>query len=181
MAAALAGCAIAAVLAGCGSAGPAGLSASDGGTIRRQLGAVQAAVGRGDRSAALNALARVNASVDAHSGQLTQAQRVALQTGISRLRRRILTDLPAPAATTTSSAPPASSAPPTSTATTTLTPSATTPTATTSATAPSAPPAKPHGHGPHGAGPPGKVGKPAHGPHGPHVPPGHARGHHEGH
>lgn len=133
-------CGVAGAVSGCGSAGPAGLPASTGSALHRELAKVQAAAGRGDRAGALAALSAFSGDVARHAGQLTADQQAALRTGISRLRRRIETSVTPPAATTTATSP---SAPATTTTTTTTAPSSPAP----------APPPHP-GHGPHGGPPP---------------------------
>lgn len=164
-------CGLAGVVAGCGSAGPAGLSASAAGTLRQQLAKVQAAAGRGDRAGALAALSAFSGDVSRHTGQLTAAQQAALHTGISRLRQRL--EATAPATTATTATTPAA---PAATTTTTTAPATTTTTTTqpsAPAPAPPTPPAHPgHGqaHAPKGGGPPG------HGGHGGDGPSGHGGG-----
>jgi hypothetical protein len=139
-------CLGAAVATGCGSAQTQGLSASRAAALRSELAAVTTDAGRGDRAGALAALTDASTAVSRAGGQLTSAERTALQTGIARVRSRIMATVPPPATTTTT---PTIASTPTAPATTTTT-------ATAPATTPApGPPAGPPGRGPNGQGPPG--------------------------
>jgi hypothetical protein len=147
-------CLGAAVATGCGSAQSSGLSRSTAGALRSQLAAVTADAGRGDRAGALAVLSDVSAQVSRAGAQLSAPQRTALQTGIARVRSRIMATVPSPATTTSATTTtPAAPSTTVSTPTTPATTSAPGPPATTPAPGP---PAGPPGHGPGGHGPSGR-------------------------
>jgi hypothetical protein len=148
-------CLAAGLATGCGSA-QRGLSTANAGTLRSQLAAVASAAARGDRAGALAALSAVNADVSRDGPRLSSAERSALQTGIARVRSRILTTVPAVATQTSATA--------TTPAAATTTSAAATPPAPTTTAAP--PGTGPAGTGPGGTGPggtgPGGQGPPGH-------------------
>ena len=150
-------CGLSGALVGCGSGSPGGLSPSRANALRQQLAMVDNAAAQGNRTAALNALSTFAADVHRDAGSLNAADRAALQTGIARVRARILGSLPVSAPSRTTS----TTTPAVTTTTTTTTVSAPTTTASTPAT-----PAGPPGHGPGGHGPPGHGGPAGHDGHG---------------
>ncbi|MGH2874994.1 MAG: hypothetical protein ACRDLV_01955 [Solirubrobacteraceae bacterium] len=150
--------ALCATVAGCGATARHHLSTHAEARLRGQLSAVRTAAGSGDRKRALGALSSFATLVrdDAAAGELTAAERTALQTGIARTRARIVAMIPATGASATG----------------TGSSTATTATSTAPAPAPAPPPspgpAPGKGHGP----PPGHL-KHGHGPghgHGPDGP-----------
>jgi hypothetical protein len=89
----------AALIVGCGSAGPSRLDASDATTLRTELASAASSSAAGDRATTLAALDRFRARVDrlAATDRLASGDARALRAGVSQALAAATRQLPAPA------------------------------------------------------------------------------------